>query len=202
MHEAKNQLTTSGLAASRVLVWTVPHGWHAHMVYLKGALSFSFFAVVVLCSLENPLTFIASWDPRDSRAKGSPGSSEERTQAWGTLRSWPGPHTLLASGRRPVSQRQPLILILGGVGPGQEDKLLVPPQCPGGSQWECDWARVWSVRATQAWPWASSSIVGNQAGLVHICPILGPLWRLATWERLRAGSGDSGRVPSRPLRAT
>lgn len=86
MHETKNWQTISGLAASRALtralVWTVCHWWHAHLVYLKAALSVSFFVIVALCSLENPFTFIVSWDPRDSRAKGSLGSSEERIQAW------------------------------------------------------------------------------------------------------------------------
>lgn len=86
-----------------------------------------------------------------------------------------------------MSQRQPLILIPGGVDQGQEHKLLVSLQCPGSSRQECDYARAWSVRATRAPPWAESSLLRNQAGLTPHPSSPGPIQRLATWERLRAG---------------
>lgn len=94
-----------------------------------------------------------------------------------------------------MSQRQPLILILGGVGQGQEDKLLVSLQCPGSSQQECDYARAWSVRATQAPPWADFSLLRNQAGLTPPPSSPGPIQHLATWERLRAGPSGLEEFP-------
>lgn len=52
--------------------------------------------------------------------------------------------------------------------------------------WLC---QVWSVRATQAWPWASSFLLGNQAGLApHLCnpgvtPASTYLGKAQSWAR-------------------
>ena len=76
-------------------MWTGPDLWHDRCIESCHVL---LFVAMALYSLENPLTFLVSWDPEPE----SHWVPRRRNPALGMLRTWPGPHTISGAGRYPV----------------------------------------------------------------------------------------------------